>query len=582
MKKTLILLALMCVIAGLASAQNILHYWNFNTGTPATDTNWPQNIPANTGTGQISYTFSEAWSFTGTNINGVDGETNGGSFCPRGGVDMVNNGQHFTITAPTTGMENIFISYATRKTSTGFATQEVLYTTDGSNWISKETLSLAGFENNWVASQVFTIDFSEIPAVNNNASFAVRIKLDGSSSAVGNNRFDNLKIIGSTQGGVAMPTFNPPAGAYTQPVNVTINSTTPGATIRYTLDGSEPTTSSSVYSTPISISNTTTVKAKAWADGLNPSMTATAAYMFPVVVENLSQLRAQNPDNSTLYHVTGNAILTFKQSNRNQKYVQDAGAAVLIDDQPGVITSNYQIGDAIQGITGKLSMYFETLQFLPTLDPGPAVSSGNYIHVPTVTVSQLNGDIGFNNYQSRLVLINDVSFTSPSGNYTTNPAVSYDISDPTGAMTFRTAFYDADYINTPMHTGSFSVRGLISHFQSTAQITPRMLTDFNPVSNTDEVQSPAQVALIGNFPNPFNPQTTIQFQMQTPAPAAIEIFNQKGQVVKNFDIQQAQQGMNSLVWNGLDNNGSAVSSGVYFFRLKSGSYSSTKKMVLMK
>ncbi|MDD4232303.1 MAG: T9SS type A sorting domain-containing protein, partial [Candidatus Cloacimonetes bacterium] len=85
-----------------------------------------------------------------------------------------------------------------------------------------------------------------------------------------------------------------------------------------------------------------------------------------------------------------------------------------------------------------------------------------------------------------------------------------------------------------------------------------------------------------NYPNPFNPETTIQFQMEKPAPAEIEIFNQKGQIVKNVSIPMTQQGMNSQVWNGLDNNGSAVSSGVYFFRLKSGSYSSTKKMVLMK
>jgi len=299
-------------------------------------------------------------------------------------------------------------------------------------------------------------------------------------------------------------------------------------------------------------------------------------------VQNLSQLRSQVADNTTLYHVTGSAILTFKQSNRNQKFFQDSGAAILIDDTAGVITSNYQIGDAVQGLTGKLNLYFETLQFIPTLNPGPAVSSGNYIHVPTVSVADLNGDIGFNNYQSRLVKINDVSFDSPIGNYTTNPAVSYGISDPTGAMTFRTAFYDVDYIGTPMHTGSFSVRGLIAHFQGTAQITPRMLADFNPVSNTDEVQVPAQVALLGNYPNPFNPQTTIKFQMERPAPATLEIYNQKGQIVKSFDIAQAQAGMNSLVWNGMDNNGSSVSSGVYFFRLKSGSYSSTKKMVLMK
>ncbi|MCB5295499.1 MAG: T9SS type A sorting domain-containing protein, partial [Candidatus Cloacimonetes bacterium] len=73
-----------------------------------------------------------------------------------------------------------------------------------------------------------------------------------------------------------------------------------------------------------------------------------------------------------------------------------------------------------------------------------------------------------------------------------------------------------------------------------------------------------------------------KFQMGKAAPATIEIYNQKGQIVKSFDFAQAKAGVNNIVWNGLDNNGSSVSSGVYFFRLKSGSYSSTKKMVLMK
>jgi flagellar hook assembly protein FlgD len=109
-----------------------------------------------------------------------------------------------------------------------------------------------------------------------------------------------------------------------------------------------------------------------------------------------------------------------------------------------------------------------------------------------------------------------------------------------------------------------------------------MLTDFNPVSNDDHVVTPAGIKLIGNFPNPFNPNTTIQFNMDKAAPATVSIFNQKGQLVKDFNISAAEKGVNNLHWNGTDNSGKPVSSGVYYFRLKSGSYSSTKKMILMK
>lgn len=396
--------------------------------------------------------------------------------------------------------------------------------------------------------------------------------------------FDNIGAHTFNPGTAEMagtPTFDPPAGAYTQAINVSMSSATAGATIHYTLDGTEPTESSATYSNPIAINSNTTVKAKAWAENFDPSYTATANYVFPIAIQNLSELRQQTADGSTVYMIPGNVILTFKQNFRHQKFVQDDQAAILIDDQAGVITTNYQIGDAIAGITGKLSTNFETLQFQPTLDPGAPVSSGNNVFVPTLTVAQLNADINVNHYQSRLVLINDVSFDNPSGNYTINPAVTYPISDATGAMAFRTSFYDVDYIDTPLHQGQFNVMGIIAHFQSTAQITPRRLADFNPVSNEDPTLSPAQVSLIGNYPNPFNPDTTILFQMEKTAPADLTIYNQKGQIVRSFTVQ-ANQGMNNLHWNGMDTNGKAVSSGVYFFRLKSGSYSSTRKMVLMK
>lgn len=398
------------------------------------------------------------------------------------------------------------------------------------------------------------------------------------------NYFDNIGMHEFAPGGgdiTASPTFDPPAGVYTQAINVTLASETPDAIIRYTLNGNEPTESSTEYTAPIAINSTTTIKAKAWAVGLDPSYTATAVYTFPAVVQNLAELRQQNADNSTVYIVVNPVILTFKQNMRNQKFFQDGSAAILIDDNSGVISSNYEIGDAVENLTGRLNLYYETLQFVPTEDPGAPVSSGNHIQVPIVTVSELNGDVGVGEYQSRLVFIEDVSFDNPSGNYATNPAQNYTISDATGAMTFRTSFYDVDYIDTPMHTGVFSLMGIIAHFQETAQITPRMLSDFNPVANDDPTLAPAQAKLIGNYPNPFNPDTTIQFEMDKAAAAQIEIYNQRGQRVKSFTVD-ATQGINNLHWNGIDDSGKAVPSGVYFFRLKSGSYSSTKKMILMK
>ena len=79
---------------------------------------------------------------------------------------------------------------------------------------------------------------------------------------------------------VATPTFTPAGGSCSGPQQVTITCATEGAVIRYTTDGAEPAESSSAYSGPVTVSTTTTVKAKAFHDGMTASGTATATYIF--------------------------------------------------------------------------------------------------------------------------------------------------------------------------------------------------------------------------------------------------------------------------------------------------------------
>lgn len=86
------------------------------------------------------------------------------------------------------------------------------------------------------------------------------------------------KLIGSTTQTVAAPAFNPAAGTYTSAQTITITCATSGAEIRYTTDGTEPTATSALYSSAITVSSTTTLKAKAFKSGMNSSTTVTAVY----------------------------------------------------------------------------------------------------------------------------------------------------------------------------------------------------------------------------------------------------------------------------------------------------------------
>jgi PKD repeat protein len=102
-----------------------------------------------------------------------------------------------------------------------------------------------------------------------------------------------------------------------------------------------------------------------------------------------------------------------------------------------------------------------------------------------------------------------------------------------------------------------------------------------PISDTEELR-PHVTMLYGAFPNPFNPTTTIAFDMSAEEFVTIEVFNIKGQKVTTLvnDIKEA--GRYLVVWNGIDENGRNVGSGVYLYRMTTESFTSTQKMILMK
>jgi photosystem II stability/assembly factor-like uncharacterized protein len=91
------------------------------------------------------------------------------------------------------------------------------------------------------------------------------------------------------------------------------------------------------------------------------------------------------------------------------------------------------------------------------------------------------------------------------------------------------------------------------------------------------------VELIGNYPNPFNPETQIAFAISEPGNATIEIFNIKGELVRTIMNGNLPVGNHTVTWTGLDNNRKPVTSGVYLYKMTSNNNTSgTKKMILMK
>lgn len=93
---------------------------------------------------------------------------------------------------------------------------------------------------------------------------------------------------------------------------------------------------------------------------------------------------------------------------------------------------------------------------------------------------------------------------------------------------------------------------------------------------------PDQFYLSQNYPNPFNPTTTISYGLPADSDVRIMIFNVLGQRVRTLVDERQAAGYKAVVWDGHDNSGNSVSSGVYFYTIEAGSYSSSKKMLLLK
>jgi hypothetical protein len=93
---------------------------------------------------------------------------------------------------------------------------------------------------------------------------------------------------------------------------------------------------------------------------------------------------------------------------------------------------------------------------------------------------------------------------------------------------------------------------------------------------------PAVMKINGNFPNPFNPSTTIEFSLDTDGFVTLDIYNISGQKIKTVYAKNVTAGVHSVLWDGTDENGVAASSGIYFCRLMCGNHIAVRRMALVR
>ncbi|MCH8305414.1 MAG: T9SS type A sorting domain-containing protein, partial [Candidatus Marinimicrobia bacterium] len=171
-----------------------------------------------------------------------------------------------------------------------------------------------------------------------------------------------------------------------------------------------------------------------------------------------------------------------------------------------------------------------------------------------------------------------------------------DIDDPDSVLTFpQFACVGADSIvcvTTNADTafidpvGNFSgtvdFEFIVTDTSGAADTVSIVIYVMKPVGIDNEGLIPLEYSLANNYPNPFNPQTTISYGLPRQSDLTLIIYNIMGQEIMRWDEQNIPPGFYRKTWNGRNKFGVPVVSGVYFYRIQAGDFVKTKKMVLLK
>jgi len=217
------------------------------------------------------------------------------------------------------------------------------------------------------------------------------------------------------------------------------------------------------------------------------------------------------------------------------------------------------------------------------------------------------------NYTSVHSFVSDVDQSSINNCYTTTRVVSSNSAILSGWMSeseVNNFFWDTETVNTTNVNNMLENSDLVNvtgyttvemkdsetyiqngwDFEEVWSIDPEINDGYpflqwllSSTSNSEVDTNLIPITLsVTNYPNPFNPETTIEFNNPVQGQVSVNIYNLKGQLVKSLLQDNLSQGVHKVIWQGKDSNDQQVASGVYFYRMTANGYNMTKKMLLMK
>jgi len=217
--------------------------------------------------------------------------------------------------------------------------------------------------------------------------------------------------------------------------------------------------------------------------------------------------------------------------------------------------------------------------------PGEITVEDTDISTVTVMVNGLVYTISGHIYTSDNPAVGIVGADMALMNPGTPPtATTYIATSTTGGVFEFTNVLPGNYVirAAGTHSGDSYYQVTTTPIQLTNQNITNVVVTITGLDDIDVVAPPAVTVLKSNYPNPFNPSTTIAFDVANAGYVSIEVYNIKGQRVRTLVNDNYVAGRHTVVWNGDDTAGRQVGSGVYFYRMTTPEYSSVKKMLLMK
>jgi len=293
--------------------------------------------------------------------------------------------------------------------------------------------------------------------------------------------------------------------------------------------------------------------------------------------------------------------------NAGSAYVYSGFNGALLYQKDGA-AANYYLGGAVAGagdINGDLKSDF--LVGAPGASPGGFASAGSaYIYSGAdgtllyqkdgTAIGDDMGDFGAVagagdvNGDGRPDFIIGAYGANPGGRIDAGSAFVY--SGMNGSLLFQIdGAVPSDFLGSVAGAGDINADGKADVIVGASGADPGGLSDAGSayvygLVSTDVPKEgknrPAQFELSQNYPNPFNPTTTIRYFLPKREKVTLEIFNLLGERVKLLADNEEVAGEHAAIWDGTDEKGKTLPSGVYFYRLKGEDFSETKKMMFLK